>query len=55
MNNKDKFSDKFSLNIKVTEEENDIIKTLRDKYAVNISKLLKNYLRTTLDEFEKKK
>lgn len=41
---------RLGFHFEMTEEESNMIKVLRDKYAVNISKLFKNHLRKYYNE-----
>jgi hypothetical protein len=43
------------INIKFTESEFEIIKALKQKYAINISQFVKNCLRNKFEELEKPK
>lgn len=42
-------------NIKINPEEREIIRTLQEKHAINISQLFKNFLRQTLNKMEDNK
>ena len=41
-------------NMRMNEQEYEMVKTLKEKYAINISGAFKNFLREMLDKLEKK-
>jgi hypothetical protein len=43
-----------SVSVRITAEENKMIKALRDNYCVNISKLIRKFIRDTYEKNEKK-
>jgi len=46
---------RLGFHFEMTEEESNMIKTLRDRYAVNISKMFKNHLRQYYNDTVKEK
>jgi len=51
MNKKNK-KDRFQLNIFLNDEENETVNTLRDKYAINISGVIKLLLKQYKEKLE---
>ena len=44
---------KHNVCVRVTEEENKMLDTLRDKHCVNISKFIRKFIRDTYNKMEK--
>ena len=44
---------KHNVCVRVTEEENKMLDTLRDKYCVNTSKFIRKFIRDTHEKMEK--